>query len=205
MMRTTPCDKHLPGLLEEQWGSQLGLSRVSQKQSRDDEGEGRSYRLDHLGSRTWKTTVIITDFLFLLNAMGNHQQALSREKDPISVWDMLSLKGYVKHTGGRVQQVWDMNPQRAEDLGYICENHCHIACSGSHGCRQVCLRMLPSLMRRGRTWGHQQLKGGEKRKNLWRSLKNGQEREQNQERGSHQSNRQKFWRLIISDAAEKVK
>lgn len=75
--------------------------------------------------------------------MGNHWQALSREKNPISVWDMLSLKGYVKHTGGRVQQALDMNPQRAEDLGCICENHRHIACSGNMGVDgQVRLRML---------------------------------------------------------------
>lgn len=47
-----------------------------------------------------------------LSAPGNHWRALSREKDPTSVWDMLSLEGCMRHTGGRVLQALDMNPQR---------------------------------------------------------------------------------------------
>lgn len=44
-----------------------------------------------------------------LNAPGNPWRALSRET---SAWDMLSLKGCMRHTSGRVLQALDMNPQR---------------------------------------------------------------------------------------------
>lgn len=76
---------------------------------------------------------------FFLNAMGNHWRALRREKNPTSVWKRLHLKGYVRHTGGGLQQALDMNPQMAEGFRYLVRNpdilgfRYHIDGSGNHG------------------------------------------------------------------------